>query len=75
MKDALAGAQVIHHTPPKGANHSPQFPLYYVCLVAFAAFLRFDELTKLVCSDVTIDSGMLHLFINSSQTAQFRNRA
>ena len=33
------------------------------CLLAFAAFLRFDELAKLVRSDVKIEDDMLKLFI------------
>ena len=49
--------------------------LYYIrsvviCLIAFAAFLRFDELAKLVRSDVEIKSDMLKLFIESSKTDQ-----
>ena len=39
-----------------------------ICLLAFAAFLRFDELAKLVRSDVEIDSEKLQLFIESSKT-------
>ncbi|KAL9963329.1 hypothetical protein ACROYT_G032521 [Oculina patagonica] len=46
-----------------------------ICLLAFAAFLRFDELAKLVRSDVEIKSDMLQLFIESSKTDQFRDRA
>jgi len=30
-----------------------------ICLLAFAAFLRFEELAKLVRSDVKIDNDML----------------
>ena len=33
-----------------------------ICLLAFAAFLRFDELSKLVRSDVKIENDMLKLF-------------
>ena len=39
-----------------------------VCLLAFAAFLRFDELAKLVRSDVERDSEKLQLFVESSKT-------
>ena len=45
------------------------------CLIAFAAFLRFDELAKLVRSDVEIKSSMLKLFIESSKTDQYRDGA
>ena len=46
-----------------------------ICLLAFAAFLRFDELAKLVRSDVKIENDMLTLFIHSSKTDQYRDRA
>ena len=44
-----------------------------ICLLAFAAFLRFDELAKLVRSDVEIKRDMLQLFIESSKTDQYRD--
>ena len=40
-----------------------------------AAFLRFDELSKLVRSDVKIENDMLKLFIQSSKTDQYRDGA
>ena len=46
-----------------------------ICLLAFAAFLRFDELATLVRSDVKIESDVLKLFIQSSQTDQYRDGA
>ena len=46
-----------------------------ICLLAFAAFLRFDELAKLVRSDVEIDSEKLQLFIESSKTDIYRDGA
>ena len=39
-----------------------------ICLLAFAAFLRFDELAKLIRSHVKIEDVMLKLFIQSSKT-------
>ena len=39
-----------------------------ICLLAFAVFLRFDELAKLVRSVVKIEDVMLNLFIQSSKT-------
>ena len=39
-----------------------------ICLLAFAAFLRFDELVR---SDVKIENDMLKLFILSSKTDQY----
>ena len=41
-----------------------------ICLLAFAAFLRFDELAWLVRSDIKIENDMLKLFIQSSKTDQ-----
>ena len=46
-----------------------------ICLLASAAFLRFDELAKLVRSDVKIENDMLKLFIQSSKTDQYRDGA
>ncbi|CAH3024102.1 unnamed protein product, partial [Porites evermanni] len=46
-----------------------------ICLLAFAAFLRFDELAKLVRSDVKIENDMLKCFIQSSKTDQYRDGA
>ncbi|CAH3183794.1 unnamed protein product, partial [Porites lobata] len=39
------------------------------------AFLRFDELVKLVRSDVKVENDMLKLFIQSSKTDQYRDGA
>ena len=46
-----------------------------ICLLAFAAFLRFDELAKLVRSDVRVEDDMFKLFIQSSKTDQYRGGA
>ena len=46
-----------------------------ICLLAFAAFLRFDELAKLVRSDVRVEDDMFKLFIQSSKTDQYRDGA
>ncbi|KAL9964365.1 hypothetical protein ACROYT_G027996 [Oculina patagonica] len=46
-----------------------------ICLLAFAAFLRFDELAKLARSDVEIKRDMLQLFVESSKTDQYRDGA
>ena len=44
-----------------------------ICLLASAAFLRFEDLSKLVRSDVKIGNDMLKLFIQSSKTDQYRD--
>ena len=46
-----------------------------ICLLAFAAFLRSDELAKLVRSDVELDSEKLQLFTESSKTDKYRDGA
>ena len=46
-----------------------------ICLLAFADFLRFDELAKLVRSVVKIENDMLKLFIQISKTDQYRDGA
>ena len=46
-----------------------------ICLIAFAAFRRFDELAKLFRLNVDIKSDMLKLIIKSSKTDQYRDGA
>ena len=46
-----------------------------ICLLAFVAFLRFDELAKLIRLDVELDCGKLQLFIESSKTDKYRDGA
>ena len=46
-----------------------------ICILVFAAFLRFDELAKLNRSDVVIECSYLKLFIESSKTDQYRDGA
>jgi hypothetical protein len=42
-------------------------------LLSFAGFLRFDEVSSLLCSDVKIECEYLFLFIRKSKTNQYRN--
>ena len=42
------------------------------CLLAFAAFLRFDELSKLRCCDVAFTDTGMSVHITSSKTDQYR---
>ena len=46
--------------------------LLAVCLVAFAGFLRCDELIKLKCRDVTFNDQGMVINIVSSKTDQYR---
>ena len=46
-----------------------------MCLLAFAGFLRCEELLKLVCADVEFNQEGLVLSIKSSKTDQFREGA
>ena len=47
-----------------------QIRLLAICLVAFAGFLRCDELLKLRCSDVLFSAESMVLKINSSKTGR-----
>ena len=42
------------------------------CLLGFAAFLRYDELSKLCCEDLTFNANFLEIKIRSSKTDQYR---
>ena len=42
------------------------------CLLGFAAFLRYDELSKLRCEDMVFTSTFLQIKIRSSKTDQYR---
>ena len=44
-----------------------------ICLLSFAAFLRFHELAKVVRSDVELDSEKFQLFIECSKTDKYRD--
>ena len=46
-----------------------------LCLIAYAGLLRYDELSSLLCSDVTFRPGYIVIFIESSKTNQYRNGA
>ena len=46
--------------------------LLSMCLIAFAGFLRCDELIKLKCSDITINSESMVINVASSKTDQYR---
>ena len=46
-----------------------------IWLLPFAAFLRFDELAKLVRSDVKIENDILKLFIQSSKSDHYMDGA
>lgn len=43
-----------------------------MCLLSFAAFLRFDEMSKLNCSDVKLYEDRMALKIRESKTDQYR---
>ena len=46
--------------------------LVTLCLIDFAAFLRFNEICQLRCCDVKIIGDKLEVFIKGSETNQFR---
>ena len=47
--------------------------LLAVCLLAFAGFLRCDELIKLRCSDISCNAEGMQVSIKSSKTDQYRD--
>ena len=49
--------------------------LLSMCLLAFASFLRYDELSRLRCCDVELKEDHIVLHIQSSKTDQFRQGA
>ena len=46
--------------------------LVAAALLAFSAFLRFDELSKLRCYDISFADSVLSVHVSSSKTDQFR---
>ena len=46
-----------------------------LCLIAYAGFLRYDELSSLLCLDVIFHPGYIVIFIESSKTDQYRDGA
>ena len=48
--------------------------LVAACLLAFSEFLRYDEIAKLRCCDVTFTPQSMSIHIVSSRTDQFRQR-
>ena len=46
-----------------------------LCLIAYAGFLRYDELSSLLCLDVTFHPGYIMIFTESSKTDQYRDAA
>ena len=46
-----------------------------ICLVGFAGFLRFDELSKIKETDVTIFDQHMEIFLETSKTDQYRDGA
>ena len=49
--------------------------LLAVCLLAFAGFMRCDELVKLKCDDITFNSESMVVRVQSSKTDQYRDGA
>ena len=49
--------------------------LLAVCLLAFAVFMRCDELVKLKCDDITFNSESMVVRVQSSKTDQYLDGA
>ena len=63
-------AAMVNDTHKNGSLSNVR--LSTVCLLAFAGFLRFDELSKLRPTDLTLDKDKLTIKIRSSKTDQLR---
>ena len=62
----------------KSAGSNPKLSdvrLLAIALLAFSAFLRFDELSKLRCCDITFQATSMIVHVTSSKTDQFRQGA
>ena len=44
-----------------------------MCLLSFAGFLRYNELSSLRCKDITIHDSHIDIFIYKSKTDQYRD--
>ena len=65
-------------TPEGTMGSSPtlsEVRVVMICLLAYAAFLRFDEVAKLRCCDVGIKQDRMDIVINYSKTDQYRQGA
>ena len=76
-KEPITVAQLEQLVNSKALSMASLFdiPSVLISLLAFAAFLWFDELEKLVRSDVELDSEKLQLFTESSKTDKYRDGA
>ena len=45
-----------------------------ICLLAFTVFLRYDELSKIIVSDLKISDSHLTIFVEKSKTDVYRDR-
>ncbi len=59
------------HSPPTLTD----LRLGSICLLSFAAFLRFDEVSKLCCDDIKFFESKMEVHIKSSKTDQYRQGA
>ena len=69
LNDLVSRYFCIHHP---SLYHARTVAL---CLIAYAGFLRYDELSSLLCLDVTFHPGYIMIFIESSKTDQYRDGA
>ena len=56
-------------------DHSQDVRMVFMCLLAFAAFLRFDELAKLRACDIVFEKDQMMVKITSRKTDQYRDGA
>ena len=72
-KEPITGGVLEHMVLACGADPSlADVRFLAACLLAFAAFLRYDELADLQCTDISFHNGYIEVRIRSSKTDQYR---
>ena len=72
-KEPVSGDMITALVESLGSNPTlSDLRLVAACLLAFSAFLRYDELSKLRCCDITFNASHMVIRISSSKTDQYR---
>ena len=72
-KEPMSSSMMATHVDSLGATPTlTDVRLVAACLLAFSAFLRYDELAKLRCCDITFGEKHMSVHIASSKTDQYR---
>lgn len=72
-KEPISSDMLVTLVNSLGTNPTlTEVRLVAACLLAYSAFLRYDELAKLRCCDVTFSVNHMSVYIASSKTDQYR---